>query len=135
MRVFLDANILFSASHPRWHTHGLIQLLLQHCECVTSVYAAEEAIRNVTRHFPAALAGLTKLLSQLEYSEGAGESLDIQLEAKDYPILAAAIGGGATHLLTGDHRHFGHLMGTEVQGVRIVDQARLIEEIVGHGWL
>jgi hypothetical protein len=36
---------------------------------------------------------------------------------KDRPVLPAAIGVGATHLLTGDLRHFGPYYGKRTEGV------------------
>jgi hypothetical protein len=46
--------------------------------------------------------------------------LDVELPLKDQPILGGAIAGNATHLLTGDERDFGKLLGETIQGVRIV---------------
>jgi uncharacterized protein len=42
------------------------------------------------------------------------------LPEKDQLILLAAIGAGATHLLTGDFRHFGPYYGERIQGVHIL---------------
>ena len=44
----------------------------------------------------------------------------ILLPAKDVPILLAAIAANATHLLTGDLRHFGPYFGRRVAGVLIL---------------
>lgn len=44
--------------------------------------------------------------------------LGVDLPAENCPILRAAIRAGATHLLTGDVRHFGPLFGRTVAGVR-----------------
>jgi uncharacterized protein len=35
------------------------------------------------------------------------------------PIILAAIASGATHLLTGDIRHFGPYLGKEIEGIVI----------------
>jgi len=42
MRVFLDANILFSASNPKWLTSLLLDVLELHGELVTSEFAARK---------------------------------------------------------------------------------------------
>ena len=42
---------------------------------------------------------------------------------KDRPILLAAIQAQATHLLTGDKRHFGSLYGQSISGVLILRPA------------
>ena len=44
----------------------------------------------------------------------------MELADKDRPVLLAAIGVGATHLLTGDFRHFGPLYGKRIEGVLIL---------------
>ena len=44
----------------------------------------------------------------------------LELPDKDRPILLAAIGVGATHLLTGDFRHFGPLYGKKIEEVLIL---------------
>ena len=44
----------------------------------------------------------------------------IRLDPKDQPILLAAIYGKADYLLTGDVRHFGHLYGKRIEGVRVL---------------
>ena len=44
----------------------------------------------------------------------------VELPDKDRPVLLAAIGVGATHLLTGDFRHFGPLFGESIEGVLIL---------------
>jgi hypothetical protein len=52
VRVFLDANILFSALNPKWLTSLLLDVLELHGELVTSEFAAQEARRrNVAAFF------------------------------------------------------------------------------------
>ena len=43
----------------------------------------------------------------------------VNLPEKDQPILAAAFKARATHLLTGDRRHFGECFGKRICGVLI----------------
>ncbi|MDR3402025.1 MAG: hypothetical protein P4L99_05955 [Chthoniobacter sp.] len=135
MRVFLDANILFSAANPKWLTHDFVELLIQRTECVTNVYAAEEARRNLTKHFPKHLPQLDTLLGRLKFVAAIVDDLGVELKAKDRPILGGAIAGHATHLLTGDRRDFGAFFGKIVQGVKIVDQAALAAELSAQGIL
>lgn len=52
---------------------------------------------------------------------------EIQLPDKDQPILLAAMAGGATHLLTGDLKHFGPYFDKHVGGVLIIPPARYLE--------
>ena len=97
---------------------------LPRCELITSGYASEEARRNLgsATHRDQ----LTQLLGRLEVvAEAPISEWDEawRLPKKDCPILAAAIRTSATHLLTGDLKHFKHLMGTVVEGVRILRPA------------
>ncbi len=45
------------------------------------------------------------------------------LPSKDVPILAAAVYARASHLITGDLKHFGSLLGTSEGGVSILRPA------------
>ena len=46
------------------------------------------------------------------------------------PILLAAVSTEATHLLTGDARHFGALFGRRIGGVKIVIGDKVIDATV-----
>jgi len=125
-RIFLDANILFSAAY-RPDT-GLRKLWsLAGVRRVTSVYAAEEARRNLSRHLsrPKQREDLEELLGSVEViatAPSTGQPLfsTIELPDKDQPILLAAIGAWATHLLSGDFQHFGSYYGKRIEGVLIL---------------
>lgn len=130
MRVFLDANILFSASNPKWFTRLLLDVLELHGELVTSEFAAQEARRNVPAFSEDLIDGLEKWLARVRILADAGKaSSPMELAEKDRPILDAAIAGNCTHLLTGDTKHFGNWMGKSVSGVKIVNQRMMTEEL------
>jgi hypothetical protein len=118
-RVFLDANVLFSAADREGA--GLLELWkLPDTRLLTSGYAAEEARRNLDT--PERVSRLERLLGSVELvAEAPGQQLPegIRLPEKDEPILRAALSAGATHLLTGDPRDFGSLLGRRVGGVRV----------------
>ncbi|HVM59303.1 MAG TPA: DNA-binding protein [Verrucomicrobiae bacterium] len=135
MRVFLDANILFSAAKPNSRVRALIALLTEHGECVTNAYAVEEARRNIAVKEPALVAELDRLTARLEIITALITDLEIDLQPKDVPILGGAVAGGASHLLTGDERDFGAWFGKTVQGVRIVSPRLLADELVRNGLL
>lgn len=120
-RVFLDANVLFSAAYRE--QAGLLRLWrLAGVELMTSDYAAQEAAANLTD--PAQRHRLTKLLKTLAiipHSRGMPSlPSGVHLPEKDAPILQAAMDGGAAILLTGDISHFGRYFGKTVGGVRIL---------------
>jgi predicted nucleic acid-binding protein len=122
-RVFLDANILFSAAYRS--DSGLKQLWnLSEIQLLTSGYAIEEARRNLNDRYQR--ARLTRLVRKVQVvSESTGNELPkgLGLPEKDQPIFLAAFQAGATHLITGDVSHFGRYFGQEFGGVMIMPPA------------
>jgi len=47
----------------------------------------------------------------------------IELPEKDWPILGGAAAAGASHLITGDVRHFGPYSGERLLGVLVLTPA------------
>ncbi len=118
-RLFLDANVLFSAAYRP--NAGIRRLWkLSGPRLVTSAFTAEEARRNLTE--PDQKEALARLLEYLEVTQQPPVTDKIResgLPEKDLPVLAAAVGARATHLITGDHRHFGSFFGEHLQGVKV----------------
>ena len=124
-RVFLDANVLFTAAHnPAGKAALVIALGVKgKWEVVSSSYAAEEARRNVASKFPQAQSRLRDLIDSISIiASGAGADCPVKLPEKDRPIMEAAIRSKATHLLTGDMKDFGVLMNKPRQTAGIVIQ-------------
>ena len=127
-RLFLDANVLFSAAY---RGNAGVQRLwaLPYAALVTSEYAVSEARRNLAA--PEQLDRLDSLLEPIEV--GPARTLDptlrsdIELREKDWPILGGAVAARATHLITGDPRDFGPFMGRVVLGVLILTPARYLD--------
>ena len=118
-RLFLDANVLFSAAYKS--DTRLLQLWkLKDVVLCRSRYALEEARINFENEDQR--MRLTNLSSSLQLFEGTRRALSrgISLPDKDMPILFAAIDANATHLLTGDVRHFGPYFGKKIQGIKVV---------------
>jgi uncharacterized protein len=126
-RVFLDANVLFSAAYASGA--GLQRLWkLSEIELVTSHYAVAEARRNLER--PTQKARLTRLMravSLVVEPDDISLPNDIELPAKDQPILASAIAAKSTHLLTGDVKHFGRYYRQLIADVLILAPAEYLE--------
>jgi predicted nucleic acid-binding protein len=122
-RVFLDANVLFSAAYRR--DAGLRRLwMLPGVELLTSAYALEEARRNLAqRGQRARLTWLMRALTIVAEPVERPLPEGVDLPAKDRPILLAALDAQATHLLTGDVSHFGRHFGRAVEGVLILPPA------------
>jgi len=120
-RVFLDANVLFSAAYRP--DAGLRRLWdLSDVKLLTSAYAIEEARINLPqadqRH------RLVQLLEDVEVMASTpmlhALPPEVDLPDKDRPILLGAIAANATHLLTGDLSHFGPYYGQTIEGVLIL---------------
>ena len=113
MRLFLDANVLFTAAHnPAGKAAFLVELAREgHWICLTSGLAIEEARRNLSHKFPDNIIAFEALLACVTVvSDRAAEECTLSLAEKDRPIFAAAVAAGASHLLTGDLQHFGPWM-------------------------
>jgi predicted nucleic acid-binding protein len=165
-RLFLDANVLFSAAYRP--NAGLLQLWkLRGAVLCSSRYALEEARINSTdeaqkrrlsrlarsiqlfdppdrqpdrqpgRQRPADVSFPDPL--DLSLPEAVGVSLPeavavslpkavgVSLPEKDWPIFSAALAARATHLITGDVRHFGPYFGKAVHGILIMTPARYLK--------
>lgn len=120
-RVFLDANVLFSAAYRE--DSGLRALWrLQGVQLVSSGYAVQEAMENLDKREQK--ARLEDLVSSLEVVAEplSAENLSWaeELPEKDRPILLAALAAGATHLLTGDITHFGRFFGRTIGRLQVL---------------
>ena len=136
LRLFLDANILFSASCSDGAIRRLI-LELTRCGHVLVVdgYVWEEALRNVTLQQPSSLEFLHHISADLELHTGSASSAVISspdwgLPAKDVAVLTATITLHCDILITGDFRHFGHLYGTKAAGVSILRPRQAAEALI-----
>lgn len=112
-RVFLDANVLFTAAHnPQGKAAFIIELGASgHFLPFTSDAAFMEAERNLSAKYPRSLPFLDALMNKVTlvgadllapFPEG--------LPTGGAVIFQAALACRATHLLTGDLRHFGPFM-------------------------
>lgn len=130
MKVFLDANVLFSASDSGSATRHLLDRVLHAGAAVTSPHAWEEARRNLAQKRAQHLQGLSALQCQVSITHAFKLPSGVDLPDKDLPILAGAIGANCSHLWTSDRLHFGSLYGRVVHGVRIVSSLQLAEELM-----
>lgn len=123
-RVFLDANVLFSAANREdsalrrlWELEGV--------DLISSHYALEEARRNLLE---SGVARLQKLAEELHLRADPGPAAvplppDVELPENDRPILTAALDARATHLLSGDRKAFGNYFGRRIEGVLVLRPA------------
>ena len=138
MRLFLDANVLFSMAH---HGEGRAQALAAlagagRCTLLSSPHAWEEARRNLalkSRDYEERLAAALDVVETVGEAPAAlvGWAAAEGLPSKDAPILAAAVHCRADLLVTGDARDFGALYGRVLRGVRVVTPAQALASLLG----
>jgi hypothetical protein len=133
MRIFVDANVLFSAARSSGAIRTLLHMLQSTGHALAAdAYVVAEARRNLEAKAGAdALAYLEDLLGHIEvrqvsYADGAQEeSLVRWLPEKDRPVLLAAMAMQCDVLLTGDRTHFGAGYGKTFAGVMVYAPAQL----------
>lgn len=137
MRVFLDANIIFSAA---WSGSNPAQYLLQLAaleqhKLVSSAFALEEARRNLALKRSEAMPAFERVRAAImpvrePTPREAQWAADAGLPEKDAPILASAVAAQANVLVTGDRTHFGHLFGKTIQGTQVLTLADALATLV-----
>lgn len=130
-RLFLDANILFSAAYRA--NAGLVKFWkLEDAILCSSHYALEEAKINLSEE--AQRARLARLALRVHLFDATARELPpgISLPEKDAPILFAAMEARATHLITGDARHFGPYFGKQIEGILVLLPAAYLRQRQGN---
>jgi predicted nucleic acid-binding protein len=124
--LFLDANVLISAA---WKEGSEIAQIWQmkDVQLITSNYVMGEVQRNL--HQLSQIDRLRVLMRSVriipldklpEVPEASA------LPEKDHPVLGGAIQAHATHLISGDKKHFGPFYGQIIRGVRITAPSELL---------
>ena len=128
-RVFLDANVLFSAAY-RVETPLRALFTIPRTQLVTSAYALEEARRNLSSgQQQEELERLCRSVEVVSVLPPQGAlSILAKLPENDRPILWAAISVRATHLLSGDFKAFGRFYGQIINGVSIMPPAAYLKK-------
>ena len=133
MRIFLDANVLFSAARSDGAVRRFLALLIDagH-ECCADGYVAEEARRNLSAKAPEGLSVLDAFLARMRVAAAHPDPETVEaalaLPEKDRPVLAAAIRLECEALVTGDRTHFGAFYGKSLGGV-IIHSPRSLAEV------
>ena len=134
MRIFLDANILFSATSPSSATRCLFNAACRYAALVTNAHAWEEAYRNLAHKRPEHVLGMKDLERHIELSHSFSQIDVTDLPEHDVPILAGAIGAGCSHIWTSDKRHFGKWYGKKLYGVECISSILLADMLIKLGW-
>ena len=137
MKLFLDANVVFSAAHrEEGRAQELIALAAANrCTVVTSRHALDEARRNLeikSRSFDARLAAILERVTLVGEAPSAivewarSEGLPLQ----DASVLAAAVHARVDLLVTGDVRDFGRFYDRTLRGVQVVALVRALDIVL-----
>lgn len=137
MRLFLDANVLFSAAYLNESRPGILFRLAEAglCELLASPYTIEEARRNLAFKRKERLPEFARLTAVLticpephkEYIEWAAAH---DLGPKDAPVLAASAQARANLLVTGDRTDFGHLYRRTLREVEMLPTAGALDRVL-----
>jgi uncharacterized protein len=125
VRLFLDANIAFSAAL----TNGAVRRLLHDLKhgghiLVMDDYVWEEARRNLIVHRSTALQDLHNLTVNIEIvgTETGRFSINVppEIPEKDLPVINSAAANRCDILVTGDRTHFGSFYGGQIAGITVL---------------
>lgn len=135
MRIFLDANILFSAAKSDGAIRFLItSLLKKKYDLRINAFVKEEAERNLRAKDPVALCYFHELVLRLTISSLVYfkplPKVAAYLPAKDQPVLQAALHDRCDILLTGDRTHFGRLYGQKIGSLIVHSPSSLANAIL-----
>ncbi len=138
VRLFLDANVLFSAAYsPKGRAATLVDLAASgRCVLLASPHVLAEAQHNLASKHPEAVRVLEeKILPSVTLvaeatPDAVRAGLELDLPLKDAPVLGAASMADADYLVTGDYRHFGHLMGGNAGGVEVITPAQALARVI-----
>jgi len=115
LRVFVDADVLFAgAASSNEYSASLLVLRLSELtiiDAITSEQAVNEAERNLQKKIPRAMPAFRHLVARslkITAAPVKSELYDFRgmADAKDLPILVAAIKSGCGWLVTFNVRHF-----------------------------
>ena len=134
MRVFLDANVLFTAAHnPKGKSAFVVELAAcETYEILTCELAIEEARRNLNAKYPVILKSFELLIKKVSITNTIlNQPCPINLPLKDQPIFMSALFSESSHLLTGDLKHFGRYFDRkkETGGVLIQTPGKFLETL------
>lgn len=137
MRIFLDANILFSGAKSNGAIRQLlVQLVQAQNTLVVDDYVAIEARRNIAAKTDRiAVDWLENFLLQIEVGglqarwDARAHALADWLPAKDRPVLLAAMAAHCDVLVTGDSKHFGAGYGLSYAGVTVLSPVMLAAQL------
>jgi len=131
VRIFLDANIIFSAAKSDGAIRQLLRLLFEKGhELVADDFVLEEARRNLAAKYASDESSVKACFRVFSLPKSAPLPETLVLVEKDRPVLASAIALRCDTLLTGYSMHLGHLLGIAIEGITIYSPRLLAELLI-----
>ncbi|CUS03723.2 conserved protein of unknown function [Candidatus Promineifilum breve] len=135
-RLFFDANVIIAGSMSRGGASRALMMLAEAgmFRMVVSRQVLDEVERNLRNKLPQALPLMTELLGHIapeivdDPAEEAFERWLAHIEAKDAPILEAAIRAGVNYLVTLNSRDFTPQVAS-LSSLSIVSPSEMIERL------
>ena len=131
MRVFLDANVIFSASNPGSIMSKLVEHAALRVDLVINSFVEEEARRNLSLKRPEWIYEFERIIEKTEQATVIIFDIPVDLDDKDQPVLCSAIRSNCQYLVTGDQRDFGHLYDKKVKDVTVISTRQFAEILKG----
>jgi len=142
-RIFADANVLIAGADSRTGASNAVLLMAEIglFRLVVSRLVLDEAERNLRKKLPRALPNFARQMAQIELEIVPPPAVEeVQrwtgiIEAKDAPILAAAVSAQVDRLLTLNSKDFTPEVAAQ-SGLQIVSPGEFVQEIrelVGSG--
>jgi predicted nucleic acid-binding protein len=135
LKVFVDANVLIAGADSRSGASRAVLLMgeIGLIQLVVSRQVLIESERNIRRKLPSALPNFVEQMTYLRLEvvndppADASSAWEPLIEAKDAPILAAALAARADRLVTLNSKHFTPTVAARA-GIVIQTPAAFIQE-------
>ncbi|OGK26676.1 hypothetical protein A2954_01175 [Candidatus Roizmanbacteria bacterium RIFCSPLOWO2_01_FULL_37_12] len=132
-RVFLDANIFFSAFYGSANCERIIKAHQQkEISLVTSSLVIEESLRNIQEKIPSVASSFKDLLINnppelLADPSEIDPRIELLVDKKDQPIFTSAILGKVKYFITGNTKDFKAKELEKATGIKVLTPKQLVD--------
>jgi len=133
LRVFLDANVFFSAFYGSRNCERIIKAHQQEeISLVTSSLVIEESLRNIQEKIPAVISSFKDLLTNnppelIADPAEIDPKIRLLVDEKDQPIFTSAILGKVKYFVTGNTKDFKAKELQKVTGIKVLTPKQFVE--------
>ncbi|MBI4225609.1 DUF4935 domain-containing protein [Candidatus Roizmanbacteria bacterium] len=135
LRVFLDANVFFSAFYGSENCERIIKAhQLEEIYLVTSKQVLEESLKNIQDKIPQVISSFKDFLMNnppelLADPLKINPKIKLLVDKKDQPIFTSAILGKVKYFITGNIKDFKVKELEKVTGISVLTPKQLIERL------